>query len=373
MAMNLRNQKWLRRIGSGIIAALSFLYLAACLIPFLDPGTFWFIAALGLVFPVLALLMLLIVIYMAVRRSRLFFLAVIIFMAGWQQLAVMVGFNFFANQKGAGANADFSVLTWNVNRWDEQNRKLKGGVSFRELMLDAINSQQADILCFQEFFEPYGNGLGEFQSNIRALAAMGYPYAVFFPSSVIYTGERKFGLFICSRYPITDSGMYRFANTPHSEGVMYADIRVKEQVVRVFNVGLESFRGSEDGVDGIEHAGGLKKTKHIFTGLKRSYSHRAEQARQVSRLLKESPYPVILAGKLADVPNSYTYFKVRNGMKDVFLERGSGLGSTLDVFPPVFRMDYILSDKRFRILRYQRPVWGYSDHRPIIAEFSLNK
>ena len=158
MAMNLRNQKRLRRIGSGIIAVLSFLYLAACLIPFLDPGTFWFIAALGLVFPVLALLMLLIVIYMAVRRSRLFFLAVIIFMAGWQQLAVMVGFNFFANQKGAGANADFSVLTWNVNRWDEQNRKLKGGVSFRELMLDAINSQQADILCFQEFLSHMATG-----------------------------------------------------------------------------------------------------------------------------------------------------------------------------------------------------------------------
>jgi endonuclease/exonuclease/phosphatase family metal-dependent hydrolase len=89
--------------------------------------------------------------------------------------------------------------------------------------------------------------------------------------------------------------------------------------------------------------------------------------------LGDSPYPVLFCGDLNDVPNSYTYFTVKNGMQDVFLKKGFGVGRTFSALSPTLRIDYIFADERFRIHQYNRVIRKYSDHYMLVADVSLKE
>src|SRR5690606_26051497 len=47
------------------------------------------------------------------------------------------------------------VLTWNVARFIEMKRNNNPGSQTRQKMMDQIKAQNADILCFQEFFHSF--------------------------------------------------------------------------------------------------------------------------------------------------------------------------------------------------------------------------
>ena len=61
-----------------------------------------------------------------------------------------------------------------------------------------------------------------------------------------------------------------------------------------------------------------------------------------------------MTGDLNDVPNSYTYFKVRGVFKDAFLEKGYGIGRTFRSLSPTLRIDYIFTDPRFKVQQLDR-------------------
>ena len=91
-----------------------------------------------------------------------------------------------------------------------------------------------------------------------------------------------------------------------------------------------------------------------------------------------SPYPVILAGDLNDVPNSYAYTKVKGDMKDAFLEKGVGLGETFTSATssilrilPTLRIDYIFADNIFETTQFMRGGKKISDHLFLISDFNI--
>jgi endonuclease/exonuclease/phosphatase family metal-dependent hydrolase len=361
-------KKWGRRILIWSNLGIVFFYLLVCLIPFLDAGKFWFIAMLGLIFPVLLVCNVLFLFVWFIKRSRWVFLSLTSLLLGWQQVSVLFGVHFFQKEFVAEKNEKtLRVLSWNVARWDEQNKHAKGGVSYRSLMMDMIRMQNADVLCLQEFFEPRSNTV--FDKNIDALIAMGYTYNYFFPSSIIWEGELMFGLIISSRYPIVDSAQFSFGQTPHSEGLIYADIRVQNKTIRVFSVHMESSRISNSGYfDGKAREASLTRARQAVGSLKTAYQYRGVQAEIVKEQIDASPYPVILCGNLGDIPNSHSYFTVRGSLQDAFLKKGAGLGRTFRFVSPTLRIEYILADKNFTVTQYSRPKVIYSDHYPLIAD-----
>lgn len=371
----LKNEKFRKLIKKSFIAfniLIVLLYLLVCLVPFLESGSFWFIAMLGLVFPFLFILVFLLLLYWLIRRRWKWALVpAVALLLSWQQLSVCFAFRIDNDDKSmmnTKPDGSIRVLSWNVARWDEANREARGGQSYRNLMMDWVQTMDADIVCLQEFFECYDPNISV--QNIPVIKKMGYPYHYFFPSSKIFEGNFQFGLCIFSKYPIIDSAQYLNGAGEHSEGFSYADIQVNDQVIRVFTTHLESFGFSRKDYEGL---GTIASSGNILRKIKHSYELRNQQASTLSAYIDASPYPAIVCGDVDDVPNSFAYFKVRGQLKDAFLEKGSGVGGTYQFFSPTLRIDHLFTDPKFKVRQFSRQKLIYSDHYPILADIELKK
>jgi len=98
---------------------------------------------------------------------------------------------------------------------------------------------------------------------------------------------------------------------------------------------------------------------------------RANQADSVSKVVRNSPYKVILCGDFNDVPGSYTYRTVRNGLADSWVERGNGWGNTFHENLFLFRIDFIMHSPTIKTTRVKVDKVKYSDHYPIWANLEI--
>ncbi len=346
-------------------------YLLACLVPFVKPASFLPIALAGLAFPALFVVYLLLLLYWFFKWKKLTIILGFLFLLGLQQFSVVLGLHFFEpkfnTEKKEGV---IRVLNWNVFRWDEQNKNAKGGMSNRMHMMDVIQMQDADILCLQEFFEPFGHT--KYESNLKELEKRGYPYQYFYPSASLAGGKYQFGMAILSRYPIIKADTIAFIGGDHSEGVLWTDIKVNNDTVRTYVFHLESFRLGKQTFFYINaNAGTWTNTKGNVSKLKNVYAYRQQQADVFSRAIESSPHPVVLCGNLGDVPTSNTYFTVKNKLNDSFLERSAGFGRTFRFVLPTARVDYVFTDKRFLLDQFYMPDIAYSDHFPQVVDIKL--
>ena len=95
------------------------------------------------------------------------------------------------------------------------------------------------------------------------------------------------------------------------------------------------------------------------------------QADKVRIEIDKSPYPVIVCGDFNDVPNSYPYEKIGNGLQDAFVMKGSGIGRTFSGISPTLRIDNIFVDKLYSVHQFTRIAKKLSDHFPVIADIGL--
>jgi endonuclease/exonuclease/phosphatase family metal-dependent hydrolase len=292
---------------------------------------------------------------------------------GWQQIRVMACFNTQKQFNYSKNSSTLRILQWNVSSWGLSNKSQSPQTNYGPLTVALIKEQQPDILCFQEFLERkdwYSKKL-----NLDAFKQMGYPYS-FFVKSIGEIGILKSGVVIVSRYPITDTMSYTYGEYDAAEHLIYADIMVNQQKIRVFTTHLQSVKfndGEYSAVTKIKKndKDGLKDSKTIVHKLKYAYRYRQTQAEMVQQKISESPYPVIICGDFNDVPNSYTYFTIRGNLQDAFVQKGTGLGRTFQYLSPTLRIDYILADKKFGVSQYRCIKVPYSDHYPVVADFNL--
>ena len=162
------------------------------------------------------------------------------------------------------------------------------------------------------------------------------------------------------------------------ETLIYADIAFNEDTVRLYTTHLQSVQfGQKD----FERLNQIKKTedgmvensRNIFSKLKRGMIRRSLQAELVKEKLEKSPHPYLLTGDFNDVPNSYTYYTIRNEhLQDAFLETGLGVGRTYSYIAPTLRIDYIFATKDFNIRQFNRVIKNYSDHYMLVTDVQLN-
>ena len=140
-------------------------------------------------------------------------------------LLFFVFFDFFFQFykiEDSGPENHVSILTYNVGAFLQSDFKDSNGSATSEFV-KFTNSVNADILVFQE------------SPNIDWNKIEGYPY--------IFLGYRQ-GIgkslqTIYSKYPIVNKGYIDFPNTQNN--AMYADIKIKEDTIRVYNSHLQSF------------------------------------------------------------------------------------------------------------------------------------
>ena len=301
-------------------------------------------------------------------------MSAIALLLGLKSISVFFAFHIPQKFNYAKQSGSIRIASWNVARFIEMKRNNNKGSQTRLKMMDLIGEQEADIFCMQEFF--HSNDSAWYPNLEYIRNHFNYPYYYYSHDN---DGDNHFiGNIIFSRYPIIDSGMVRYPRPSLPEALMHCDIKVNNDTVRVYTTHLQSLQFKKDDyekIDRIKEAEGevVSDSKTIFSKLRRGIALRKMQTDVVAQVLEDSPYPYLFCGDLNDVPNSYTYFKIRGDLQDAFLKKGFAVGRTFSALSPTLRIDYIFADNNFRIDQFNRIIKNYSDHYLIMADVQLKK
>ncbi|AEE51204.1 endonuclease/exonuclease/phosphatase family protein [Haliscomenobacter hydrossis] len=347
----------MQKIIRWVNVLIVFLTLMTYLAPFVSPARFWPFAFIGLVYPTLLVFNLLFVVYWAVQRQWRALLSVGVILIGWNHFLGLVGFHF--GQETVQGAPNIKLMTFNVYGFDDfHQRGLPAAANELESL---VYLHQPDVLCMQEFLYDKQRG----PAYLKALTQHnGLTHSVWKPAEE---------LAIFSRYPILRSEVRYFGST---NGYRFADLQVGEQIIRVYNVHLRS--NSITGLTNkVVDSGDLREKEtwssvgSILRNFKRAAQGRASQVEELMAHLANSPYPVLVCGDFNDIPQSYTYHRIRKKLDDAFLSSGSGIGITYAGRIPGLRIDYIFTDQRFTPVYCERGKVSFSDHRPVIAVIKL--
>jgi len=357
--------------------AVAVAFLLVCCTSFLSPGRYWYIAVLGIGFPFIVLTLVLFLFFWLFFKSRWAILPLLTLLVGWTQVHALFGLHLFSSFKMKKPEDALRIMQWNVSRLDQMNLKRPGG-TFRQPIFDYIKKMDPDVLCMEEFLE--SNNPRAFSENIPYVTnALQYPYHFFARDHRRQNGVYEHGVIIFSRYPILDTLRIRYSGPDSSktgESLIHVDIEVKGQRIRVFATHLQSLRFDESDYSAMKtiakvEDGVMDKSKGILKKFKLAYFLRSGQAELVRREKDASPYPTVLCGDFNDVPNSFTYSRIKGDDNDAFLASGFGIGRTYASLSPTLRIDYILTGKKLKVIQFKKAVLRYSDHYPLVADIKL--
>jgi len=352
-----------------------FFFLLACLVPYLNPQKWWFVAFLGLGFPLLLLLNLLFVAgWLIILRPRYALLSGIALLCSIKSVSVFFAFNNAGGFNYKKTPGTLRVATWNVARFIELKRNNNKGSQKRLEMFELLRQQDADVICLQEFHTSTDS---IYYDNITPIQKdLAYPYYYF---SFDQDGDNHYySSIIFSRYPFIDTGRIRYPRPTLPDVLLYADIKLGADTVRVYTTHLQSnqlgkfdydrIRKIKSGDDSL-----VANSKNILGKIKKGFARRSIQADVVHEVMGVSPYPYLLCIDMNDVPNSYTYATVKGDLQDAFLKKGFGIGRTFTGLSPTLRIDYVLADKKIRIRQFTRVVKYLSDHFMLVADVELKE
>lgn len=336
-------------IGSLIFylnSLVAFLLLLSFVLPYLPPSRFPTLSVLSLAVSPLILLNSLFMIYWILRMRKQLLLSLFVL--------VLASFNFsdyikFNRAKDIEAEAtSVRIASYNVRLFNqyESKEKRKSGREDFQMFLDKT---KPEVLFIQEF---YAN---------KELSFADFPYKY-----IEYNDSKNiFGHAIYSKYPIVNQGSFFFEKS--SNNALWADVKIGEEVLRVYNVHLQSMRITAS-VAYLQETG----TEVIKNKISDAFVKQENQIKQLREHMVASPHKKqILAGDLNNTSFSYTYKKLKGEMKDAFLEKGSGIGSTFsfDGFP--LRIDYIFVSPEIKVTHFKTAEEIFSDHHAIWADIQL--
>ena len=182
---------------------------------------------------------------------------------------------------------------------------------------------------------------------------------------------------IFTKYRILKSG--EIDSLPRYNGI-WADLKIGDDTLRVINVHLQSTSISTEDTQFIQHHEYIydnernNKFRNIISKLADNNCKRAVQSRHIRSFIEASPYRVLVCGDFNDVPMSYTYRCMSDGLTDAFCDAGRGYSYTFDGYFKLLRIDYMLVDPDVEVISYEVDNGAeYSDHYPVMTRLKFNK
>ncbi len=361
---------WLMVAVSVLVAAGFVLSWMARRVP---PATYGVLSAAGLFAPVLYAVNFVCLLYWVIRWRRGVYIPLAVMVAGlW---GVTLFFRPQLTQDHTDLSRDrslVSVVTYNVRG---MLRPAAGaGSSLRSSMGDVVavvDSLRPDILCLQEFASTEVSPARRFEESLPLYNYSRKRYNI--------TGSDQnygWGNAIYSKYPIAGSGYMDFEGTNNS--ILWADIAVRRDTVRVFNAHLQTttIKASDEryivDMDFVADDDNLSRVRGMLGRLTRNYIIRSAQADSLAARIAASPYPVVVCGDFNDTPFSWAYRRIARGLKDSFSEAGRGYGHTYRGFFDMLRIDYMLHSPRMTCVWYDSPSFDNSDHNPVAVKLRFN-
>ena len=355
-------------IIAGIALLLSYLST------FVPPAKIWILAFFGLAYPYFLLINILFLIYYIFRGKINFLFSLIIILIGISHLnnfiPLRIGKKFKGSHEEIAKNKiiilSFNVRAFNVFEW-------YANPETSQSIINLIQSENPDIICLQEYYaRPGSNYKPEKVSSLFRNTP--YHYIHYYLKNNTNTG---YGIAIFSRFPVVGEGTISFKNT--SNETIFVDLNAFGDTFRIYNNHLQSVKFQKknyDFLDSLKLNYGeedLREIKDISRKLKTAFEMRSVQVDSISKHISKCPYPVVVCGDFNDTPVSYSYRKMKTGLKDAFITAGVGIGNTYAAIFPSFRIDYILHSPEFRPLIFEKVEAKLSDHYPILCTFDYKK
>jgi len=231
---------------------------------------------------------------------------------------------------------ELTVLSYNCHQCSQLKKAGKNEV------LKYVKESGADVVCLQEYEvrrDPYYLTFNEAKNYLAAE----YPYTYY--DFTIHNQRRQYGLAVYSKYPLANKTTIHYESRGNLSD--YCDVIVGEDTIRLFNNHLESNSFSSSDLDVQDNLGSTEEIKRstwkIVSKMISAYKLRAKESETVREAIRTSPYPVIVAGDMNDVPVSYTYRTISKGLEDTFLHSSVGKrGLTYYKKLVGVRIDYVL-------------------------------
>jgi endonuclease/exonuclease/phosphatase family metal-dependent hydrolase len=360
-------------ITVNVIVAL--LFLTGCYVKWFNPATWWFLGFLNLGAFYLLVVLLLFVVFWLFAKPRWALISITAQLLAWQPLRQLLplrmGGEGFALAKKEG---NLRIMSWNVEHFDILGHKTRP--ESKQLMLSLIKSYAPDVACLQEMVgaDTNARAINYIPDILQRTGLEQYHYS--WNPKLDFDPQHHFGIIILSRYPIINKQTVSFPPNDYNSIFQYVDIVKESDTIRVFNIHLQSLKFSSNDLRYINDPSlgdkdAVKESKSIIGKLKKGFVKRGTQADRIRAEIDKSPYPVVVCGDFNDLPNSYAYATIGQGLNNAFAEKGSGLGRTFSGISPTLRIDNIFTDKKMEVVQYGRIAKKLSDHFPILADVKM--
>lgn len=355
---------------------LSVLFLLSCYAWLFNPASWWFFGLLTLGSFYLLLLLLIFLFFWLFVKPVWSLITLLTLLLAWQPLQQLVPFRFTgAFEKNKATASQIRVMSWNVEHFDILEHKTHP--ENKEKMLNLVTEYHPDIACFQEMVgSEKPAAINYVPGMIGRMDFTDFHYS--YNSKVDFDGDHHFGIIIFSRYPMINKQTLSFYPNDYNSIFQYADIVAGADTIRVFNIHLQSLKFSASNLQYIDkptvgEEGDVQKSKSVISKLKKGFLKRQVQADRIKAEIDKSPYPVIVCGDFNDVPNSYAYHKIGEGLNNAFAKKGMGLGRTFSSISPTLRIDNIFASPALAVHQYTRVNRRLSDHFPVLADLEMKK
>jgi endonuclease/exonuclease/phosphatase family metal-dependent hydrolase len=347
-----RNLSWFNKILFFFNIVLAVVTFLAYVLPFLAPKIFPLLSVVTLVLPLFLVLNGLFFLYWIIRLKKQFIFSGLVLLAG---ITFINKFYKFSSVNAPVEENDFKVMSYNVRllnlfKWIDNE-----SVPYR--IQEFINEKNPDILCLQEY------------SPSAKIDLKVYPHRyVFLQGKKIKSAQAIF-----SKFPIINEGNIVFPNSDNN--AIFADIKKGKDIIRVYNMHLESIKISPDvneiseNIDEINQA----KSEVLFKRISKAFTKQQQQAEIIKNHKMDCEYPIIICGDMNNSAFSYVYRNIRGSLKDTFEEAGIGFGKTYNFKQYPARIDYIFADKSMKIKSFESfSEFVNSDHFPIMTRISMD-
>jgi endonuclease/exonuclease/phosphatase family metal-dependent hydrolase len=347
----MKNLSWFNKGMFFLNIVLTVLTFSAYLLPFLAPKVFPLLSVLTLFMPLFFVLNGLFFLYWALQLKKRMILSGLVLLMG---ITFINKFYKFSTKDFPKSEKDFTVMSYNVRLFNVFKWLDRDDVPTE--ILAFINDKNPDILCIQEYSS---------SANID-LKVYSHKY-IFMAGNQIKSGQAIF-----SKFPIINEGNIIFPNS--SNNVIFADIKKGKDVIRVYNMHLQSIKISPDvneineNIDAINQ----QKSQMLYNRISKAFKQQQQQAELFANHKKECPYPIIICGDMNNSAFSYVYRNIKGKLKDSFEEAGSGFGATYKFKYYPARIDYIFADENMKVKKFESfSSFTNSDHYPIMAKLAF--
>ncbi len=323
---------------------VALLFLLLLFVPVINPNSAGIISTLGLIAPFIYVLLFILTLYWLLRWRWVAIPMTILSVVALFSLTLFFRPELKRYYEKQYPRNAIRVLTYNTRSFiDDNGARCVDSIG---TMIRAINP---DIVCFQEM------GFSNLVDSI--LQPLKYKPL---PKSL---SRINLSPMVYSRHPIVHAEridtMRNFA---------WADMVIRRDTIRVFNTHLHTTairRDEEQYIENhqyLEEDGDMTKLRSIVGRLSANNKQRSVQVDTIAQIIALSPYPVIVCGDFNDIPISYTYHRMSDGLNDAFRQVGRGYSSTYRGFFDMLRIDYVLYDENFIPLGYDVvDTWVWAD------------